>query len=543
MFGFTATIKGRLIFSTLLAATLFLVALGVALSGMNSMSQRFVTFIQHDQAILSSLQGMYAQGLQNGQALRNIIFNPSNAKGHENFRNSAEGFQESYDKALKLTAGNPEMQNLLRQTGESWQQDNQIKARIIELASSDPQAAIATLNQEETPVWREVRKNLLVLIRDQGASAETTRQETMSYANGIIATSLGLALAALLFGGMIMFWVVRNISQRLHSVQRAIDELRQGDGDLTRRLPDQGRDEIARLSSSINDFIGKIRKIIIGVRDAAESASVTATQLNAMTVNVSRDARTQTEGIFQISTAMEEMSNTVKEVANNAGSAANASSQASEVVKAGNAIGQQTMAALNRIDGTVGSSAGRISELNTAIQQIGEVTRVIKDIAEQTNLLALNAAIEAARAGEHGRGFAVVADEVRKLSERTAASTTDIASIVQTVQAGTQQAVSAMDQARGEVSQGVEHGQEAGKAFQQIDSSVRTVTEMMHQIATAAEEQSAVGTEISRNLEQVSRIADSTNQDIQRTTEAVANLAETAQNLRILVNQFKLGGA
>ncbi|MEW5790452.1 MAG: methyl-accepting chemotaxis protein [Pseudomonadota bacterium] len=541
MLNSAKTIKGKLIFSTGAAFALFLVAILVALSGMRNSSTRFVSFINQDQALLQALESMYAQGLQSGQALRNIIFDPLTKKAYDNFNDSAKGFSAAHQEALRLSVNDPETHKLLQETGATWQRDMEVKMRIIQLAATDTQEAVRTLNKIETPLWRAVRQNLLDIIQAKRDAVKTTKNDVLGQAQTIMTLSIGLATAAMLLGGLLVLWVVRNITQRLQVVLGAIDELRQGDGDLTRRVPENGHDEISRLARSINDFIRKIHGIVVQVRDASVQTAGASGQLNDMAASVSRDAKAQADGIFQISTAMEEMSTTVKEVAQNASSAANAANQAAELVKGGNATGQQTIAALNRIDSTVSSSAKTIGELDTAIQRIGEVTNVIKDIAEQTNLLALNAAIEAARAGEQGRGFAVVADEVRKLSERTAASTTDIASIVQTVQASTAHAVAAMTQARSEVTQGVGYGQEAGRALQEIDRAVRAVTEMMHQIATAAEEQSAVGTEIARNIEQVASITDATTRDIQRTSQAVGDLATTARTLQDLVNQFKLG--
>jgi methyl-accepting chemotaxis protein len=168
---------------------------------------------------------------------------------------------------------------------------------------------------------------------------------------------------------------------------------------------------------------------------------------------------------------------------------------------------------------------------------------MIKEIAEQTNLLALNAAIEAARAGEQGRGFAVVASEVRKLAERTATSTADITNIVKIIQAGTIQATEAMAQASSEVSQGVRHGEKMGQVLEQIDRSVFLVTEIMQQIATATEEQSAVGTEIAVNIDTVATITAATANDIERARNAMMELVQTSRTLHEAVGQFNLSGA
>lgn len=189
------------------------------------------------------------------------------------------------------------------------------------------------------------------------------------------------------------------------------------------------------------------------------------------------------------------------------------------------------------------STAIKVDHLNERSGQIGGIVQLIKEIADQTNLLALNAAIEAARAGEQGRGFAVVADEVRKLSERTATSTTDIARIVQVIQASTSQAAESMVRAKDEVSQGVSLGEKMGRVLQEIDRSVHVFTDMLQQIATATEEQSAVGTEISANIETVANITASTANDIERARNAMLDLASSSRTLHEAVGQFTLAGA
>jgi len=212
-------------------------------------------------------------------------------------------------------------------------------------------------------------------------------------------------------------------------------------------------------------------------------------------------------------------------------------------VKSGNDTGRQTIDDLGRIDETVAASAQHIGELGISIQRIAAVNNIIQDIAEQTNLLALNAAIKAARAGEQGRGFAVVADEVRKLSERTATSTTDIAKIVQVIQACTSQAAESMVRAKNEVSQGVHLGEKIGRMLQEIDRSVHVFTDMLQHIAVATEEQSAVGAEISANSETVANITASTANDIERARNSMRDLVSSSKTLHEAVVQFNMSDA
>lgn len=333
----------------------------------------------------------------------------------------------------------------------------------------------------------------------------------------------------------------RALQKRVEDISTVVEHLHRGD--LSRRLPAAHNDEIGQMARTINRFVAKFENILRDVHVSANQTKNTAHGISTMTTTVTSNAKSQSDKVFQVGNAVDAMGITIKEIACNAATAAAASSAAMALVKTGTETGQSTNSSLARIHETVTSSVNTIRELNASIQQIATVSKIIKEIAEQTNLLALNAAIEAARAGEQGRGFAVVADEVRKLAERTAISTTEIANIVMVVQGGTVQATKAMQQASNEVSQGVYHGEKMGQVLDEINRSVSTVTEIMRQIATATEEQSAVGTEISANIETVANISASTANDIELARNAMIMLTQTSNMLHETVGQFNLASS
>lgn len=333
----------------------------------------------------------------------------------------------------------------------------------------------------------------------------------------------------------------RTLKKRVEDISVVVDHLHQGD--LSRRLPAASNDEISQMAKTINRFIARFEGILRDVHSSANQARQTAHGISAMTTTVTRNAKAQSEKVYQVSSAVDEMGNTIRMIAGNAATAAGASTEAMELVKTGAKTGRHTIEALARIQETVSTSMLTINELNASISQIGTVSKVIKDIAEQTNLLALNAAIEAARAGEQGRGFAVVADEVRKLSERTASSTADIANTVKVIQAGTVQASDAMQKASEEVNEGVRQGEKMGIVLDNIDRSVCMVTDIMQQIASATEEQSAVGIEISSNIDSVANISASTADDIEKARNAMMALAQSSATLHEAVEQFKFAAA
>ncbi|MBI5006251.1 MAG: methyl-accepting chemotaxis protein [Nitrosomonadales bacterium] len=332
-----------------------------------------------------------------------------------------------------------------------------------------------------------------------------------------------------------------HLRKRLEDIVGEISHLH--NGDLSRRLPVYNNDEISHLARTINNFIARFEAILYEVHSSADQTRKTAHGVSQMAHSVTNNAKEQSAKASQVSDAMEDMGNTIKTIATNAANASDAVRQTVELVRSGNETGRATILALGQIDQTVGSSVTTMEGLNVSIQRIGSVSHLIRDIAEQTNLLALNAAIEAARAGEQGRGFAVVADEVRKLAERTANATADITRIVQLIESETDKATCAMVAAKQEVAQGVLHGEDMGQLLQQIERSVQIVTEMMRQIAAATEDQSAAGEHIWRNIDTVATISADTASSIEQARNEMLTLADSSRALFETVGQFKLAKA
>lgn len=411
----------------------------------------------------------------------------------------------------------------------------------IKIASESPADALQIPDALFKSTLEPMVTDLDVLVENNSSEEIKFRQKIKADMDRVLWIVLVPLILAGLFVTIFQLIFNRRLQKRVADISEVVDHLHSGD--LSRRLPAANNDEISLMANTINRFIARFEGILRDVHVSADQTKRTAHGISEMTTTVTSNAKAQSDKVFKVSSAVEEMGNTIKEIAGNAATAAAASNEALELVKTGTESGRSTISALDRIHETVSSSAVTISELNASIQRIGTVSNMIKEIAEQTNLLALNAAIEAARAGEQGRGFAVVADEVRKLAERTSTSTTDIANIVKVIQAGTIHATEAMTRASDEVSQGVRHGEKMGQVLEEIDRSVHLVTEIMRQIATATEEQSAVGTEISANIDTVATITASTANDIERARNAMMELAQTSKTLHEAVGQFNLAGA
>jgi len=348
-----------------------------------------------------------------------------------------------------------------------------------------------------------------------------------------------LPLVVLACGGFVL--ILRGLLSRpLNNLIAMVQDVATGDGDLTKRLNLNRGDEIGRLGHWFDVFLGNLHSIMRDVDGATQEVAGASTQIAASAEQMARGLETQESQTTQVSSAVEEMTQTVGEVAKKSAEAARAAEESQKSASEGGDVVNSTVAEMRGIADEVNQSATSVGELGRKSEKIGEIIGVINDIADQTNLLALNAAIEAARAGEHGRGFAVVADEVRKLAERTQQATEEVGSSIREIQDETSKAVQRIEKGTKRVESGVELAGSAGDALNRILVSSQNLMQMVEGIAAASEEQSAASSEIARSIESISAVTRESSQGAGQAAQAAASLSEQAERLRGLVGRFKL---
>lgn len=506
------SIGTRLFLVTGLAGALFLGALAVALGGLRSGQATFQAYADESAPELLIYTQLYANGLQTGQAIRNIVLDPSNPKAYQNYEGAHKEFAATLQKGLELTAGRPDRQQALRTIGTQWDAmillQEPIKTRQLDQA-----AAITLLNKEATPAWRNLKDRILALVKEQALAMGGIKADSMKSQNQARNLALGVGLLAGILGVAMLFMAIRNLQRRLRDLDDAMSDLASGKGDLTRRLTVEGQDEICgiadkanRLTEFYQHFFQRLGLHSHGVASGstelaatAESLSSTATQLEAHTKATLGNAEA-------MAGTMRTLSASLADVRALAEQSRNHSAASEQAIQHGISTGTDTAQAMTAI--------------SEATAKTIEAVSVIQDIARQTNLLSLNAAIEAAKAGQMGKGFAVVAEEVRKLAERSGQATHQI-----------NQLITATNEALGK---GTITVHATTQALEQIHTHMADTIETATRIGKAAEEQVRISSEVGalagRVAEDVARNA-SASHHLSATVSEVAGTASELSNI------------
>ena len=357
-------------------------------------------------------------------------------------------------------------------------------------------------------------------------------KQSVMYQTIIMLTVISLLVAYLFMA------FSQSVINSVDSINDTVGELSNGNFQVQAAV--SSKDEVGSVAENLNNMVSKVSSLLLQVVSATNQVASSAEQASSTAAQAQDGINRQNSEIEQVATAINEMSATVHEVAQNTASAADLTQTADGEANSGRSVVSQAIDSINRLAGEMEASSQVIQDLETQSESIGSVLDVIRGIAEQTNLLALNAAIEAARAGEQGRGFAVVADEVRTLASRTQESTEEINDMIGKLQTGARAAVEAMTKGTEQTGQSVDQAVQAGAALDQISSAVSTIHDMNTQIASAAEEQSSVSEEINRNIVNIRDIAEATVEGANQTASSSENLTQVAGELLAVVNEFKI---
>ncbi|MFT0180742.1 methyl-accepting chemotaxis protein [Pseudomonas benzopyrenica] len=454
-------------------------------------------------------------------------------------------FADQLQDLTQLTRDNPEQQAGLAQLGQAKQQwNNESVQQILALrrqvnAGTQPldtlTARIATAQDKgKMDAMRELlaqiktRENRLLDSRTQ--SMDDAKQQAMLIliSGGILAALLALGIA-----WSLSRTIVGRLAQTV-AIARAIAA-----GRLDSPIPAGGRDELGQLLTAFGQMQDRLRDMIQGIKQGTDQLVAASHSISANSQQLSTAAQEQSSAASSMAATVEQLTVSINHVSDNAGEAHDLSSQSGRLAQDGGQTIQASVDSMKSIAGTVQSSATRIGELGEHSERVSSIVSVIKGIADQTNLLALNAAIEAARAGEQGRGFAVVADEVRQLAQRTTNSTQEIAAMIEKIQAATQAAMSDMEVGVRQVNGGVDLANQAGEAVVSINNSSDKVVRVVNQISLSLREQTAASHDVARTVERLAQMAQQNSEAIDETVKTAVSLDALANDLNRQIGQFR----
>jgi len=537
---------GKKLFGGSAAVILLVVASAVftymKIDNMSSLLRR--TAFVREPLLASSLEAINSFN-KSLAALRGAVYVAHSAAELDRFRADRE---DARKRAVEAVANLQQLKSKFKSEANKQRVDQATQGVQVLVPLGDQiEESVAKGNREKgadllaqyTTQQVEIEKPLRDLIESVHAMGKQDDEQALSAGSETQQTAIFGSIIVVIIAGLIAAMNTRGVVRPLKIVVERANAI--AAGDLTgAELSTRGQDETADLTNSMNKMQTNLREVMQSIGQIAQTVASASEEISAAATQSAEGSRAESDQSAQMATAVQKMSASVGDVSNNSMKAAESAKQAAEVAKHGGVIVNEALANMRSIAESVGATAKRIEELGKNSDQIGKIVAVIDDIADQTNLLALNAAIEAARAGEQGRGFAVVADEVRKLAERTTKATKEIAQMIETVQKETGAAVSQMQAGTQQVEAGVETTAKAGASLEKIITAAQQVGDMISQIATAAVQQSSTAEEISTNVEQIAKITQESAAGAQQSAKACEDLSNLAIDLRQMVGRFKL---
>ncbi len=372
----------------------------------------------------------------------------------------------------------------------------------------------------------------------------TELEQSDKQLEGLIASSsfinitLALVLMVFVIAGLLMIYL--KVEPPLVALKKSLEDINSGGGDLTRRIPHEGNDEIGEIIIKFNDFLSLIQSLMQSILMETDNLVSSSNRLTIMAQDAKEDIVKQQIGTDQVATTVTQLSSTVQEVAINTKNASETASQSNSETEIGKTVVNNAVQSIYTLSSGIDTASSAISKVEEDCKNVSSVLDVIQSIADQTNLLALNAAIEAARAGEQGRGFAVVADEVRTLASRTQDSTQEIQSMIENLQRGSRDAVKAMTDSESQAKETVSEIESAGGVLDKVSSLVGSISDMNTQISHAVNEQQTVVEHINQNVITINDVTRSSTEDTEKTVQEASQLQSIAMNLEAAISQFKV---